>query len=166
MDNKVMVTAVGRNNEKNVFYTSYPPGVLFKKPIVILTDSLSASASEVLASGLHDNCRAVLAGEKTFGKGKIQAVFGLSDGEGMIMTVAQYVSPNGNIIQSRGIEPDIPLPTLNAYLSMVAPPGLTKPRLDLVDQNTIKQKLKLCESQSQSMVKSSISVSEAPVSVL
>jgi C-terminal processing protease CtpA/Prc len=47
---------------------------------------LSASASEVLAGGLHDNCRAVVVGTTSFGKGKIQAVFGLKDGEGMTMT--------------------------------------------------------------------------------
>ena len=87
MEDKLMVTALGRGDEKNGFRTSYPPGVLYKKPVVVLTDELSASASEVLASGLHDNCRAVLAGSRTFGKGKIQAVFGLSDGEGMTMTV-------------------------------------------------------------------------------
>ena len=78
MDNKEMVTALGRGDEKSIFKSSYPEGVLFNKPLVLLTDGLSASASEVLAGGLHDNCRAVLTGGTTFGKGKIQAVFGLA----------------------------------------------------------------------------------------
>ncbi|GJQ09873.1 hypothetical protein GpartN1_g1664.t1 [Galdieria partita] len=76
-------------------------------PIVILTDKYSASASEILASALHDNCRAVLVGEKTFGKGLVQAVFGLSDGGGLILTVAEYQTPNHLNIHKKGIEPDI-----------------------------------------------------------
>jgi carboxyl-terminal processing protease len=119
MEDKVMAATQARNNENNVFKTSYPTGVLWSKPVVILTDALSASASEVLAGGLHDNCRAVLAGEKTYGKGKIQAVFGLQDGEGLTMTVAQYVTPRGTVIQSKGLQPDIPAPVTNAYLNYI-----------------------------------------------
>ena len=89
MDNKEMVTAQGRGSEKNVFPSSYREGVLTNVPLVLWLDGLSASASEVLAGGLHDNCRAVTVGSNSFGKGKIQAVFGLSDGEGLTMTVAQ-----------------------------------------------------------------------------
>ena len=74
MENQIMVSAQGKNNEETVFTSSYPAGVLYnannQKPLIILTDGLSASASEVLASGLHDNCKAVLMGSKTFGKGK------------------------------------------------------------------------------------------------
>ncbi|EME30204.1 Carboxyl-terminal-processing peptidase 1, chloroplastic [Galdieria sulphuraria] len=82
-------------------------------PIVILTDKYSASASEILASALHDNCRAVLVGEKTFGKGLVQAVFGLSDGGGLILTVAEYQTPNHTNIHKKGIEPDIYLKQRN-----------------------------------------------------
>jgi hypothetical protein len=81
------------------------------------SDGLSASASEVLTGGLHDNCRAVTVGANSFGKGKIQAVFGLSNGEGLIMTVAQYVTPRGTVIQSKGLTPDMPDSKVgNAYL--------------------------------------------------
>ena len=69
----------------------------------------SLRALQVLAGGLHDNCRAVVAGATSFGKGKIQAVFGLANGEGLTMTVAQYVTPRGTVIQSKGITPDLPL---------------------------------------------------------
>ena len=122
MRDKVMATATGRDSATTTFRTSFQPakaeqgGVLYRGPLVLLTDALSASASEVLTAGLRDNCRAVVAGQRTFGKGKIQAVFGLSDGEGLTMTVAQYLTPKGTAIQGRGIEPDLPLPTLNPYL--------------------------------------------------
>lgn len=81
--------------------------VLTSDPIVIWTDKKSASASEILASALRDNCRAVLMGQKTFGKGLVQGVFGLSDGRGLLMTVAKYETPNGASIQGKGIKPDI-----------------------------------------------------------
>jgi len=76
-------------------------------PMVIWLDGLSASASEVLAGSLHDNCRAVTMGDKSYGKGLIQAVYGLKNGAGLVVTVARYVTPNGNEIQGVGITPDI-----------------------------------------------------------
>lgn len=66
----------------------------------------TASASEIVASALHDNCRAVLVGERTFGKGLIQSVFELRDGSGVVVTVGQYVTPNHLDINGNGIEPD------------------------------------------------------------
>lgn len=155
MNDQLMVTAVGRNNEKTVFRTSYPDGVLYnvnsEKPLILLIDNLSASASEVLASGLHDNCKAVLVGSKSYGKGKIQAVFGLSNGEGMTMTVAQYVSPKGYIIQDKGIQPDISLSDpINPYLSVLLPSSVTetvgKPDLNKIDYNKVKELTRICEA--------------------
>jgi len=76
-------------------------------PMAIWVDGGSASASEVLTGSLHDNCRAVVMGEKSFGKGLIQAVYGLKNGAGLVLTVAKYVTPNGTEIQGIGITPDI-----------------------------------------------------------
>lgn len=76
LDNKNMATTVSRNEEKVVFKSSFQDGVLTQLPLILWMDQLSASASEVLAGGLHDNCRALLVGSNSFGKGKIQAVFG------------------------------------------------------------------------------------------
>jgi carboxyl-terminal processing protease len=126
MNDKVMVDAVGRMMDssyldKQQFRSSYDDGVQFTGQLVVLTDALSASASEVLAIGLHDNCRAVVAGSKSFGKGLIQGVIGLSDGEGITLTVAQYVSPKGTIIQKMGVTPDFPLNLPNAYKNLVMP---------------------------------------------
>ncbi|KAL7576434.1 hypothetical protein ACA910_018236 [Epithemia clementina (nom. ined.)] len=76
-------------------------------PIVLWIDGGSASAAEVLAASLHDNCKAVIMGDKSFGKGLIQAVYGLKNGAGLVLTVAKYVTPNQAEIQGFGIQPDI-----------------------------------------------------------
>jgi len=76
-------------------------------PMVVWIDGSTASASEVLAGSLHDNCRAVLMGDTSFGKGLIQAVYGLKNGSGLVLTVARYVTPSGIDIQGTGIKPDI-----------------------------------------------------------
>lgn len=76
-------------------------------PMVVWIDGLSASASEVLAGSLHDNCRAVTMGDKSFGKGLIQAVYGLKNGSGLVVTVAKYITPSGTEIQGQGITPDV-----------------------------------------------------------
>lgn len=80
---------------------------LTNKPLVILVDGGSASASEILAGALQDNKRAVLIGTKTFGKGLVQSVHPLEDGSGLAVTVAKYFTPNGRDINKKGIVPDI-----------------------------------------------------------
>ncbi|XP_030480484.1 carboxyl-terminal-processing peptidase 1, chloroplastic [Cannabis sativa] len=79
---------------------------LTEAPLIVLVNNNTASASEIVASALHDNCRAVLVGEKTFGKGLIQSVFELHDGSGVVVTVGKYVTPNHKDINGNGIEPD------------------------------------------------------------
>jgi len=77
------------------------------KPMVVLIDQGSASASEILSGALQDNQRAQLVGQKTFGKGLVQAVRGLADGSGMTVTIAKYLTPKGTDIHKNGIQPDI-----------------------------------------------------------
>jgi carboxyl-terminal processing protease len=77
------------------------------KPMVVLIDQGSASASEILSGALQENKRAQLVGQKTFGKGLVQAVRGLSDGSGMTVTIAKYLTPNGTDIHKNGIKPDV-----------------------------------------------------------
>lgn len=83
---------------------SQPP--LTKAPLTILVNDHTASASEIVAAALHDNCRAILVGKRTFGKGLIQAVYELSDGSGVVLTVGKYVTPRHQDIDGAGIEPD------------------------------------------------------------
>jgi len=77
------------------------------KPLVVLIDGGSASASEILSGALHDNKRAVLVGTKTFGKGLVQSVRGVGHGAGLAVTIAKYFTPNGTDINHAGIEPDV-----------------------------------------------------------
>jgi carboxyl-terminal processing protease len=81
-----------------------PPSVV--TPLVVLVDSHTASASEILAGALKDNCRGVLVGGRTYGKGLIQSVYELSDGSGLVLTVGKYVTPNGVDIDLEGLVPD------------------------------------------------------------
>ncbi len=80
---------------------------LTDKPLVILVDGGSASASEILSGALQDNKRALLIGSKTFGKGLVQSVRGLGDGSGLAVTVAKYLTPSGRDINHEGIAPDV-----------------------------------------------------------
>ncbi|MFN5192846.1 MAG: S41 family peptidase [Cyanobacteriota bacterium] len=81
---------------------------LTTRPLVVLVNEGSASASEILSGALQDNERAVLVGQKTFGKGLVQSVRGLSDGSGMTVTIAKYLTPDGRDIHKHGIDPDVP----------------------------------------------------------
>lgn len=76
-------------------------------PLVVLVNQATASASEILAGALQDNRRALLVGEKTFGKGLIQSLFNLSDGSGLAVTIAKYETPNHRDINRQGIVPDV-----------------------------------------------------------
>jgi carboxyl-terminal processing protease len=80
---------------------------LTNKPLVVLVDKGSASASEILSGALQDNKRAVLIGSQTFGKGLVQSVRPLDDGSGLAVTIAKYFTPNNRDINKHGIDPDI-----------------------------------------------------------
>ena len=82
---------------------------LTDKPLVVLVNEGSASASEILSGALKDNQRATLLGTKTFGKGLVQSVRPLGDGSGLAVTIAKYLTPNGRDINKEGIPPDITL---------------------------------------------------------
>jgi len=81
--------------------------VLWRKPTVVLINEASASASEILAGALRDNKVATLVGAHTFGKASVQNVRRLGDGSALLVTIAKYLTPNGEDINKRGIKPEI-----------------------------------------------------------
>jgi len=79
-------------------------------PLVILINGGSASASEIVAGALHDHGRAILVGERTFGKGSVQTIQRIPGHGAIRLTIARYYTPSGISIQAKGIEPDINVP--------------------------------------------------------
>lgn len=83
---------------------------LTQKPLVVLVDQGTASASEILAAALRDHQRAILVGTRTFGKGSVQSIHSLRGGAGLAVTTARYLTPQGFSIDQEGITPDIEVP--------------------------------------------------------
>lgn len=100
-----IVSLVNRDQVKNSYNATGHP--LTNKPLVILVNQGSASASEILAGALQDDNRAQLVGTRTFGKGLVQAVQPLEDGSALKVTIAKYYTPKGRDINHVGIAPDI-----------------------------------------------------------
>ena len=106
LDDGLIVSTRGRA-ENQLEYSAEPGQWLDGVPMVVLVNRSSASASEVLAGALQDHGRALIVGEKTFGKGSVQSVLNLRNGSGIRLTTSRYYTPNGRSIQAEGILPDV-----------------------------------------------------------
>ena len=106
LDGGEIVSIRGRVDKANEVFTA-KPGTAFDGPMAVLINEGSASASEIVAGALKDRERAVLVGEKSFGKGSVQTLFRLPDGSGLFVTIAKYYTPSGVMIDGVGVEPDI-----------------------------------------------------------
>jgi carboxyl-terminal processing protease len=106
LDDGLIVYTLGRAANQ-LEYTAKPGQWLEGLPLVVLVDRSSASASEVLAGALQDHGRALIVGEKTFGKGSVQSILNLRNGSGIRLTTSRYYTPSGRSIQAEGIQPDV-----------------------------------------------------------
>ena len=107
LEEGLIVTTRGRNSAMQMEFRAHPGQWLPGVPLVLLVDRGTASASEVLAGALQDHRRALIVGERTFGKGSVQSVLPLRNGDGIKLTTARYYTPSGRSIQAKGIDPDV-----------------------------------------------------------
>ncbi len=108
----LIVYTKGRNPDAQMQFKARRGDVMDGRPIVVLINEGSASASEIVAGALQDHRRALVAGRKTFGKGSVQTLIPLENGAAIKLTTARYYTPSGRSIQATGIEPDITIPRL------------------------------------------------------
>ena len=109
LDKGIIVYTDGRMDDSELTFSAKGSDILDGIPLVVLVNSGSASASEIVAGALQDHRRAVIMGEKTFGKGSVQTILPLRNGSALKLTTARYYTPSGTSIQARGIVPDITL---------------------------------------------------------
>ncbi len=102
-----IVSTKGRKASENRRFFAKKGDKVKGKPLIILINNGSASASEIVAGALKDHKRAILLGENTYGKGSVQSIIPLSDGGGMRLTISKYYLPSGQSISEIGVSPDI-----------------------------------------------------------
>jgi len=148
LESGYIVSTVDRDGYKETQRASRK--TLTDKPLVVLIDGGSASASEILSGALKDNGRAVLVGTKSFGKGLVQEINRLSDGSGINITTQKYLTPNGTDINKVGIVPDIKVKNSKDDIKNKIDRQLEKAHeviKGLVANNSAKDKIKVINSE-------------------
>src|SRR5215831_2450641 len=135
LDKGEIVSTRGRNAEETQRFNARPGDLTKGKPIIVLINGGSASASEIVAGALQDQKRATLVGTRSFGKGSVQTIMPLGAGNGALrLTTARYFTPSGRSIQAKGIEPDIKV--------LQAMPDDLKARTDVEGEASLRGHLK------------------------
>jgi carboxyl-terminal processing protease len=102
------------NDIERYYAESMVPGDMAKGlPVIVLVDSGTASASEIVAGALQDQHRAVIMGERSFGKGSVQSIIQMGERSALRLTTARYYTPSGHSVQEGGIKPDLPVPQIS-----------------------------------------------------
>lgn len=107
IDEGLIVYTEGRNETQRMRFSAKKDMSAIICPVVVLVNSGSASASEIVAGALQDHNKAILVGTQTFGKGTVQTIYPLSDGSGLRITTSKYYTPSRRSIQEKGITPDV-----------------------------------------------------------
>jgi len=107
LDSGLIVYTEGRIQDSKLKFNAKPSDILRDAPIIVLVNGGSASASEIVAGALQDHERAIIMGERTFGKGSVQTILPMNDDAALKLTTARYFTPSGRSIQAAGIDPDI-----------------------------------------------------------
>ena len=129
LEDGTIVSAEGRSAESRFRMEAMEGDLVRGAAIAVLVNQGSASAAEIVAGALRDNGRAKLLGQKTFGKGSVQTVLPLEDGQALKLTTSRYFTPSGVSIHERGIEPDVPLPEPDATAAGAPDAGERDPEI-------------------------------------
>lgn len=121
LENGTVVYTQGRMEHSSVSYAATPGDLASGLPLVVLINSGSASASEIVAGALQDHKRAIIMGTRSFGKGSVQTVIPITEDRAIKLTTALYYTPNGRSIQAKGIEPDVRLEKMSSGVGQKAP---------------------------------------------
>ena len=135
LDRGEIVSTRGRNAEETQRFNAHPGDLTKGKPLIVLINGGSASASEIVAGALQDHKRATLVGTRSFGKGSVQTIIPLGADKGALrLTTARYFTPSGRSIQAKGIEPDIKV--------LQEMPADSKARIDVEGEASLRGHLK------------------------